>query len=168
MKLKLISDIRTKRRIDGTAIHQVTGINRDSHLCFLTCQKKIHELNKDKFVTVTDIKSPSAKNEIHLEMTPNSKWRVMMMSQQPRDTWQLWLWLCRLPTLESQSIVTVVKKNDLLWMCEELIIPRDYHPFYRILQFVLHTHRLLSQRQHYWAESHWNKETSRRCRYQYW
>jgi len=55
MKLKIINEIRTKRRIDGTAIHQVTGINRDSHLCFLTCQKKIHQLNKDKFVTVTDI-----------------------------------------------------------------------------------------------------------------
>jgi len=35
-----------------------------------------------------------------------------------------------LPALESESMVTSAKKNDLAWMCEQLIIPKDYHPFY--------------------------------------
>ena len=38
-----------------------------------------------------------------------------------------------LPPLESESMVTLAKKNDLLWMCEQFIIPKDYHSFYKEL-----------------------------------
>jgi len=44
-----------------------------------------------------------------------------------------------LPTLESESMVTQAKKNDLLWMCEQLIIPKNYHPFYKALSVCSHT-----------------------------
>ncbi len=35
-----------------------------------------------------------------------------------------------IPSLPLQSSVTAAKKKDLLKMCKELIIPRDYHSFY--------------------------------------
>jgi hypothetical protein len=38
-----------------------------------------------------------------------------------------------LKELPSETTVTAAKKNDLLWMCDELIIPREYHQFYRDL-----------------------------------
>ena len=44
-----------------------------------------------------------------------------------------------LPELDSESLVTVAKKNDLLWMCEQLIIPKDYHSFYKNLSVCSHT-----------------------------
>ena len=44
-----------------------------------------------------------------------------------------------LPELESESMVTVAKKNDLLWMCEQLIILKDYHSFYKDLSVCSHT-----------------------------
>jgi len=38
-----------------------------------------------------------------------------------------------LPVLQCESMVTEAKKKDLLWMCDELIVPKDYHLFYRDL-----------------------------------
>ena len=38
-----------------------------------------------------------------------------------------------LPDLQFESMVTEAKKKDLLWMCDELIIPQSYHSFYRDL-----------------------------------
>lgn len=35
-----------------------------------------------------------------------------------------------LPLLQAESTVTTAKKRDLLWMCDELIIPKEYHNFY--------------------------------------
>ena len=41
-----------------------------------------------------------------------------------------------LPALEPESLVTTAKKKDLLWMCEELIIPSSYDSFYKNLACV--------------------------------
>ena len=38
------------------------------------------------------------------------------------------------PALGNQSTVTEAKKKDLLWLCDELIIPSEYHSFYRELK----------------------------------
>ncbi len=38
-----------------------------------------------------------------------------------------------IPQLSLQSTVTAAKKHDLLWMCQELIIAKDYHTFYENL-----------------------------------
>ena len=42
-----------------------------------------------------------------------------------------------LPLLHAESTVTTAKKRDLLWMCDELIIPKEYHNFYRELKICL-------------------------------
>jgi hypothetical protein len=39
----------------------------------------------------------------------------------------------QLPDLGQQTMVTVAKKKDLVWMCDELIIPTAYHSFYKSL-----------------------------------
>ena len=41
-----------------------------------------------------------------------------------------------LKKLENESTVSAAKKKDLLWMCDELIIPKDYHQFYRDLSVI--------------------------------
>lgn len=38
------------------------------------------------------------------------------------------------PLLKEESSVTAAKKKDLLWMCEQLIIPREYHAFFQTLK----------------------------------
>jgi len=38
--------------------------------------------------------------------------------------------------LENESTVSAAKKKDLIWMCNELIIPRDYHQFYNDLAVI--------------------------------
>jgi hypothetical protein len=50
----------------------------------------------------------------------------------------------RLPTiptpeirpLPTESMVSRAKKNDLLWMCKELIIPQSHHSFYESLNII--------------------------------
>ena len=43
--------------------------------------------------------------------------------------------------LENESTVSAAKKKDLIWMCDELIIPRDYHQFYNDLAVISYEER---------------------------
>jgi len=43
--------------------------------------------------------------------------------------------------LENESTVSAAKKKDLIWMCNELIIPRDYHQFYNDLAVISYEER---------------------------
>jgi len=73
IKVKVIREAKLKRQRDGKQLYHITGINRDSQLCYLTSQKASVDFTAGKFLTLTNVRVNTSSTGIFADLNANSK-----------------------------------------------------------------------------------------------